>query len=289
MGSPYYQVGCNRCIHCKIRRRKEWTIRLLHEQASNQGKPSTFITLTYDEDHVPKTPTGLNTLRPADLTNYFKALRRRDEKFKYYACGEYGEEYERPHYHALLFGAEPEWEDVILNNIERGTFKEAWKYGNQYAGQITAESIGYTAGYIDKKIYGKKASEHYQDRTPEYQVSSNGIGLQYLTDHAEDIVYDNELTYQGKRYPMPRYYIEKITGDLKHKFSKDQLAIFEQDRREAKRQSQAKQHYQATGEELAVTFRITPETWDSNLQISKDWETYLESKQQNKPIRRRTI
>ena len=46
------EVPCGKCIACRIKKKSEWALRMLHELDSHQA--SQFITLTYDEDHVPK-------------------------------------------------------------------------------------------------------------------------------------------------------------------------------------------------------------------------------------------
>jgi hypothetical protein len=41
-----------------------------------------------------------------DLQLFFKRLRKAypDVKLRYFACGKYGEQFARPHYHVILFG-----------------------------------------------------------------------------------------------------------------------------------------------------------------------------------------
>ena len=123
-----FRVPCGKCIPCKRKRRADWTLRLEHEY---QGSDSAyFITLTYDEMHVPKVnyqgiETEVLTLRKKDLQNYIKRLRnshvayvsrelgiRKSEvknvskPVRYYAIGEYGTKTNRPHYHIILFNYE---------------------------------------------------------------------------------------------------------------------------------------------------------------------------------------
>lgn len=57
-----------------------------------------FVTFTYNEENLPPN----RSLRRKDMTDYWKRLRKSLEgtgkKIKYYMCGEYGDQFERPHY-----------------------------------------------------------------------------------------------------------------------------------------------------------------------------------------------
>jgi len=93
-------VPCGKCMHCRVAKRREWSLRMLHEL--DEHEDSIFITLTYDEDNVPENMS----LRKADLQKFFKRLRKAlgDRTIKYFACGEYGDKTERLHYHSIIFG-----------------------------------------------------------------------------------------------------------------------------------------------------------------------------------------
>ena len=94
-------VPCGRCIACRIRKREEWTIRLLHELKYHAD--AVFVTLTYNDESLPINQKGYPTLRKKHLQDFFKRLRinlDRDyhhRKIKYFACGEYGDCTGRPH------------------------------------------------------------------------------------------------------------------------------------------------------------------------------------------------
>ena len=102
----FINVACGKCPKCMKKRSNSWTIRMAEER-----KVSTncyFVTLTYHSLHVPKSASGRLTLCTEDLQKFFKRLRKKmfgNQKgdLKYYACGEYGSRYQRPHYHLMLF------------------------------------------------------------------------------------------------------------------------------------------------------------------------------------------
>ena len=93
------KIACGQCIGCRLERSRQWAVRCVHENKMHDV--SSFVTLTYDNDYL---PSG-GTLVKRDLQLFMKRLRRsRDEKIRFYACGEYGDATQRPHYHLLLFG-----------------------------------------------------------------------------------------------------------------------------------------------------------------------------------------
>ena len=94
-------VPCGKCIGCRIAKRKEWSLRMLHELTYHPQ--SSFITLTYDDYHLPSD----NSLKKRHLQLFIKRLRKNlgERRIKYFACGEYGGQTMRPHYHAILFGS----------------------------------------------------------------------------------------------------------------------------------------------------------------------------------------
>ena len=94
------KVPCRKCIGCRLDYSLQWSTRMLCE--SKTHKTSSFITLTYNDSHLP-----LNkTLIKRHLQLFFKRLRKAypNQNIRYYGVGEYGDEGQRPHYHACVFG-----------------------------------------------------------------------------------------------------------------------------------------------------------------------------------------
>lgn len=201
-------IPCGHCIGCRLEYAKEWANRGYLE--SKLHKESWFLTLTYNDESLPQN----NSLNKKDLTLFIKRLRKRTkQKISYMACGEYGEEGQRPHYHIILFGLHLEPDDLynckILNHEnywESKTIDKCWivpkddetrkPYSNMGFGRITPctwNTINYTARYITKKVYGKKAEEYYGDRIPEYMVTSRkpAIGRNYYEQN-KDKIYNND-------------------------------------------------------------------------------------------------
>lgn len=73
----------------------------MHESQSHDF--SCFVTLTYDDEHM---PYG-GDLHYRHFQLFLKKLRKRlGRPVRYFMCGEYGDRLGRPHYHAILIGVE---------------------------------------------------------------------------------------------------------------------------------------------------------------------------------------
>jgi hypothetical protein len=191
------------------RRTSGWSYRLVKE--GERAKTAMFITLTYDTDHVPITEKGFMNLNKKDVQKFMKRLRKlSNEKLKYYACGEYGFEKMRPHYHIILFNGNPEM-------VKRAWALDNKNIGHIHIGQVTDASIGYTLKYMTKK--GKIPVHKNDDRQKEFSLMSKGLGSNYLTEqminwHKADITKRMYVPMKdNKKIAMPRYYKDKIYNE----------------------------------------------------------------------------
>lgn len=192
-----YRVACGKCLCCRAAKSKQWTIRLKHEQAywDREG----FLTLTYDDDHL---PDG-GRLVKRDLVKFFKRLRRLIEprKIRYFACGEYGSQTFRPHYHAIIFG---------LDSRDLPIIAKAWGLSDRISiDPVFPGAIAYVCGYVRKKIALQYIIYRDRDLPFPFQLQSQGLGLRWALDN-KDLLIANGLTYQGKSLGLPRYYIDKL-------------------------------------------------------------------------------
>lgn len=172
-----------------------------------------FLTLTYDDEHLPIT----GSLVKKDLQNFWKRLRKDYEKpIRYYACGEYGDNTMRPHYHAIVFG-------LPYDKTSRKLVKDNWtlcdpfrfdynpnKRSEQGFAPVSPDDIRYVCGYVQKKYNGKKAEEVYgKNRISPFSVSSRGLGLRFAQDNKKELE-NGEITFRGHPVSIPRYYIKKL-------------------------------------------------------------------------------
>lgn len=138
---------CGRCPDCLKRRVSGWSYRLRKE--GQRSDTAYFITLTYDTNHVPISGRGFMTLKKSDVQKFFKRLRKlhtkngKQSKISYYACGEYGGQTNRPHYHLIIFNAD-------LRDIEKSWSLGSVPIGGLHCGTVSDASIGYTLKYMCK-------------------------------------------------------------------------------------------------------------------------------------------
>lgn len=220
--APTLMLPCGQCVGCRLERSRQWAIRCVHE--ASLYEQNAFITLTYSDEHLPA-DRSVNH-RPFQL--FMKRLTKYTRKeyghgVRFYMCGEYGENFGRPHFHACLFGHD--FEDKTLWKMERDIplyrskkLEELWPYGYSTIGGVTFQSAAYVARYIMKKITGEAAANHYEwmdpetgefhNRKPEYTTMSRrpGIGSRWLEKYRSDVYPDDFVVINGKKMKPPKYY-----------------------------------------------------------------------------------
>lgn len=182
---PYRQgvaeFGCGKCYPCLAKRKRLWATRLLLEQLLHES--SFFVTLTYDEEHVPC--DGSVCVRAAQ--RFLKRLREKmaPAKLRYFIVGEYGDVTWRPHYHAVLFGLR-----------DPSLVKESWTLGFCHIGQLTAQSAAYVVSYTVKAM-NTVADLRLKGRRPEFARMSlrPGIGA-----GAMEVVADGLFSKVGSKF-----------------------------------------------------------------------------------------
>lgn len=199
---------CGQCPACRTSRATSWSARLAHEMAYHDT--ACFVTFTIDDEHMPEN----GSLEKRRLQLYFKRLRKSlgDRKIKYYACGEYGVQTYRAHYHAIIFGLGTSDDDKRL--IEDAWHEDGKPIGHIKIGLCEMRSIHYVAGYVRKKIEGIKDYEYRRlGFEPPFTLQSQGLGLQYALDHAEQLKTSKTIHLNGLLVPIPRYYCDKLGID----------------------------------------------------------------------------
>lgn len=206
------KLPCGQCIGCRLEYSRNWAIRCVHE--SKMYEKNCFITLTYSDQYLPEK----NSLNKSDFQLFMKRLRKKFPKklnghIGYFQCGEYGENYGRPHHHACLFNFD--FEDKILwkncgetSLYTSKTLDDLWeKKGWATIGEVTFESAAYVARYVTKKLKGKLES-HYGEKIPEYCTQSRrpAIGRAWIEKYYSDVYPSNEVIMNEKSVRPPRYY-----------------------------------------------------------------------------------
>ncbi len=181
----------------------------MHE--ADQHEKNCFITLTYDDSHL---PAG-GTLDKQAFPKFMKRLRKKypNERIRYYHAGEYGDKFGRPHYHSCLFGFDfgdkTYWTDRSGFPVYRSPeLEKLWPQGQSEIGSLTFESAAYVARYIMKKITGPTAADHYGTRQPEYTTMSRkpGIGKKWYDTYKCEVYAADSVIVRGKEMKPPRFY-----------------------------------------------------------------------------------
>lgn len=231
-------VGCGQCTPCKLNYSRDRATLIMMEKIYHENTASWFITLTYDDEHIPfhgyrDKKTGKEyygaSLYLRDTQKFFKKLRfhHPDWNIKYVLAAEYGSKTMRPHYHFIGFEihlditklelwTRNEWGQPVWRCKE---LEEIWKKGNVMIGEVTWETCAYTCRYVLKKADNSRPKEWYylQGLHPEWIAWSNGIGDQYLFDHTREILESDCVPVKNKRTgqlvkPPLKFY--RTLGDL---------------------------------------------------------------------------
>lgn len=223
-------IPCGRCTGCRIDKSRDWAVRCFHE--ASLFNYNSFLTLTYNDDYLPKH----NSLVADEIAKFMKDLRRDIQgidivqgsknpyPIRYFGCGEYGEDFNRPHYHICLFNYDfldrYYWTSINGKKYYRSDLLESiWTKGHSLISDVTFKSAAYVARYITKKMGGEKALAHYSvidydtgeivgRREPEYVATSRmpGIGRRWIVKNHQEVYEKDYVTINGQIYSTPAYY-----------------------------------------------------------------------------------
>lgn len=209
----------------------DWTFRVMHESLFHEH--NCVVTFTYNDRHL---PPGGNLSLP-DFQKLLKRMRK-DFRFRYFACGEYGSKGQRPHYHCVFFGYCPQ--DLAFHHIENGvkyfTSESLLRYWSIFHRKdkqhehdyfdpigfiivcpaISAKVIPYTCKYLQKfnpPPPGCRDPFLVMSRRP--GIGALAVDNKSLVDVETDKVYCN-----GRTRRIPRFYLDKLfaryfTEDIK--------------------------------------------------------------------------
>ena len=199
----------------------EWSHRCEHE--ATLWTQVIFITLTYDDEHLPEE----GWLNEEHLRNFFKRLRKNgknhrhinrdhNSNFRYFACGEYGTKKGRPHYHAIIFGANFTDRTKVGDGptgtlYTSTTLRELWPYGNNIIADATGAAANYIAQYaLKKQGDGTTDKDGVWRPAPFLRMSQKPpIGQEWLAKYHTDLQH-GYLVQNGKPRSIPRAYIKKL-------------------------------------------------------------------------------
>lgn len=183
-----YLHPCGQCLACRINDTRSWYVRSHFEVKKLERPFRYFVTLTYDDEHLPK--DGL--CNKEELKKFLNNLNTSfGLEMRYFATSDYGSINNRAHYHCIIL-SKKKITDKMVNRI--------WKKGFTYTKPYAKERMKYTLRYTVKKkpFPGEKPGW--------FRLISKGWGdnvAQYYTGQDYFVI-------DGKKYGIPDYCRKKI-------------------------------------------------------------------------------
>ncbi len=212
------QVGCGKCTGCQVVIKRDMIFRF-EEQMRDMPEGCHFLTLTYNDVWLPWT----GKLVKSHMRDWKMRVKSAHEKkygaggpygvpggVKVFYCGEYGTEFGRPHYHALVW------------NCDEDLARSKWTKGYTYPGKMGIGAMKYVVNYLDKKDY--HLLEEYEvpdglfgDGKKDLKQSDSNLGIGFM-DRMEtrDVMrYFATGSYKvacndGFVIELPRYYTKRL-------------------------------------------------------------------------------
>lgn len=219
-GLPELKLPCGKCPECCKDYYTQWATRGSRELA--QWDSSLFITLTYDEEHLPDD----RSLNKKHVQDFIKRVKKalgstRENPIRQTYCGEYGSTTLRPHYHVILYnvffpdGKPFRTSDSGHQVFTSDTLSRLWGNGYVEFGYATPATIAYLYKYILKKKTRKEKQKPFiiehdgitYDVAHEFIESSRNPGIgAWMRD--SDSIKKGYLSVNGVRKKLPKYYME---------------------------------------------------------------------------------
>lgn len=210
-------VPCGHCKACLLKSTYDWAHRIILEAA--QYDRNCVVTLTYNDEHMPEN----RLLNYYDVQCFLKRLRKRiaPDTVRFFCSCEYGDKFERPHYHCILFNYYPPDCEYMFSRHGNKFYKsefmnEVWHNGFATVGTLTEKSAFYCAKYLQKLNFSdmpKKPCVHMSLKP--------AIGACAYTPKMH---YSKKLYVGGKACPLPRYYLKKLKQDFPDYYNDDYQA-----------------------------------------------------------------
>lgn len=209
-------IRCRTCECCRQDKLNELSSRADFELG--RFNSASFVTFTYDDEHLPWVGSTHPTLSYEHFHKYLDSVRHRAKKqfpfhpfkyfhssvnFTYIGCAEYGGKFERPHYHIIFFGIDPEECNDFL--------KTSWKYGSIDVQPLKKGGVNYVLKYINKQVFGELKQVLYLDKgcLPPKIFYSTGFGSGLYEKHAKELYEKGYISNGQKRIYANAYYTKK--------------------------------------------------------------------------------
>lgn len=217
------QLPCGRCLGCMEDYSKSWAVRCMNE--SKMHDKNSFITLTYNEECLPEN----RCVSKKEVSSFIKKLRKKVSPtiIRFFGCGEYGGQRNRPHYHLIIFGYD--FPDKEVWNVKksgiveyRSDFLESiWRKGFSTIEEVNYKAAAYVARYVVKKRKDKDNPSKYElvdsetgeifELEKEFGLMSRrpGIGAKWFDRYSGDFL-KGFLVVDGMKFGIPKYYKNRM-------------------------------------------------------------------------------
>lgn len=201
------RLPCGKCSECIKKRSIEWATRCRHEISLHDE--NCFLTLTYDEKHLPPEFTDIKL----EFKKFMKRLRKKlKKKLLYIVSHEYGSKTFRPHHHAIIFGWNPKNQKFLkttgkdCNLFTSPDVENIWKKGYHSIGTANEKTAYYIASYAlkgKKRILTHPVTGEHNELSDCMDVSKRpAIGLEYFKQ--------NYIQLTDSKESLPRYYVKQL-------------------------------------------------------------------------------
>lgn len=268
-------VPCGKCNFCLSNRRQDWSFRLSIEE--QHCTSAYFITLTYDADHVPikvdTTGAAYYAIEKKHLSSFHKHVQQwqrryltkkartsrynredrakliRRWKIRYFSVSEYGTNFDRPHYHSIMFNLCQDTIDAIASG-------KIWGRGYVKFGGVTPRSINYVTKYA---LDHEPAQTSGRVRPSSMMSKRPGLGYQYLEHntkfHKPKAGQRDDYRFYLKdgnyKKRLPRYYKDRIFTTTEKQIASIEAQMQAFAREQEQLLQLATMHYQDPAAELA--------------------------------------
>lgn len=210
IGYDYFMpTPCNNCRGCIKDYIQSWSDRCTFE-TQTQDRPSAFVSLTYNDDNLPKNHSVCHD----DISRFMKRFRYylskgdKQRNLRIYVASEYGLEDFRPHYHCQFFGFDPQ------NSFDMNALYLAWSSKKNPIGFFEADYLNPgRVRYCFKYVSKEKNPDYYDDiekrgLEPLFHTMSNGIGFDWFMQNIDHILKNRGYIVNGHLRPLNRYYMD---------------------------------------------------------------------------------
>lgn len=261
------EVPCGKCLNCRYKNQQKWVKRMQQESDPEINKYVYFVTLTYSPDFLAKNKTYRDEtyaikvkkkwlpllLCRKHLSLYFQRLRKSKPgiEFTYYACGEYGEDMSRPHFHFILWSNTP---------FTEKDFSTAWTLRGTQIGRIQVDDLVQNGTLSDLRSDSPMAegvsSSHISKYVAKYVNKLNHSPLEsmatekyirkvyrqrYIKTHTYDRPLNRDLTHISK---TENKYINKFIEQYGKEELNEEYCIFNKEKAQVYRYSTVEKFFE---------------------------------------------